>query len=142
MQRARVPGVALVVFLSMIFAVSVEATEVTEQVDALFAQWDRADSPGCALGVMRDGALVYQNGYGQASLEHAVPISRSTVFRTGSVSKQFTALAVLLAEAAGKLSLSDDIRDYLPELPVHDKPITIAHLLHHSSGLRDYLDLM
>jgi CubicO group peptidase (beta-lactamase class C family) len=118
------------------------ADALSDQVDGLFAEWDNPDTPGCAVGVMRDGALVYQNGYGMASLEHAVPISRSTVFRTGSVGKQFTAMAVLLAEAAGELSLDEDIRRYLPELALHEPPITIAHLIHHSSGLRDYLDLM
>jgi CubicO group peptidase (beta-lactamase class C family) len=130
------------VIAALVMAASVRGEDTSARIDALFAEWDRPDSPGCALGVVRDGDLVHARGYGMANLEHSVPISTGTVFRTGSVGKQFTAFAVLLAEAAGKLSLDDDIRDYLPELRGIEAPITVRHLVHHSSGLRDYLDLM
>ncbi len=134
--------IALLLLATLCPVATVSADERHDAVDALFERWDRPDSPGCALGVMREGLLIYQRGYGMASLEHSIPISSRSVFRTGSVGKQFTAMAVLLAEAAGKLSLSDDIRKYLPELAGIEEPITIAQLMHHSSGLRDYLDLM
>ncbi|HXV62397.1 MAG TPA: serine hydrolase domain-containing protein [Vicinamibacteria bacterium] len=111
-------------------------------VDALFRQWDRKDTPGCALGVIQNGELLYSRAYGMANLEHDVPLSTRSVFRTGSLGKQFTAFAILLAEQQGKLSVDDDVRLYLPELPETERPITIRHLIHHTSGLRDYLTLM
>ena len=113
------------------------ADSLTDKVDALFAEWDKPDSPGCALGIVQNGKLVYKRGYGMASLEHGVPISSQTVFRIASASKQFTAASVLLAAERGYLSLDDDIRKYLPELPDYGAPITIRHLIHHTSGLRD-----
>ena len=116
--------------------------EARKEVDAVFALYDRPDSPGCALGVVRDGNLVYARGYGSANLEHGIPITPKTVFDIGSTSKQFTAAGILLLAQQGKLSLDDDIRKLLPELPDYGKPITIRHLLHHTSGLRDYLSLM
>lgn len=112
------------------------------KVDAVFARFARSGSPGCALGIVRNGALAYQRGYGFASIEHEVPISPDTVFDIGSVSKQFTAMAILLLERDGKLSLEDDVRKYLPEIPDYGSRITIRHLLSHTSGLRDYNDLL
>lgn len=112
-----------------------------EEVDAIFAQWDREDSPGCALGIIQDGAFVYRRGYGMASLELAVPISSKSVFYIGSTSKQFVSASIMLAAEQGRLSLDDDIRTYLPEVPDYGNTITIRHLLHHTSGLRDYLTL-
>ncbi|MGH9860732.1 MAG: serine hydrolase domain-containing protein [Candidatus Acidiferrales bacterium] len=113
-----------------------------KKVDAIFAGYDKPDSPGCALGVIREGALVYSRGYGRANLEHNLPISSKTVFDIGSTSKQFTAASILLLEQQGKLSLDDDIRKFVPELPDYGKKIVIRHLVHHTSGLRDYLTLM
>ncbi len=108
------------------------------RVDALFERWDRRDSPGCSLGIVRDGRLIYERGYGMANLEHGIPITPQTVFRIASVSKQFTAMSALLLEQQGALSLGDDIRAYLPEMPDHGPRITIRHLMQHSSGIRDY----
>jgi len=118
------------------------AGEITKKVDALFARYDKPNSPGCALGVIRDGRLVYARGYGLANLEHNIPISSKTVFDIGSTSKQFAAASILLLTRQGKLSLDDDIRKFIPEIPAYDQKITIRHLLHHTSGLRDYLTLM
>ncbi|MDQ3755625.1 MAG: beta-lactamase family protein [Acidobacteriota bacterium] len=117
-------------------------SEITKKVDALFAQYDKPNSPGCALGVIRDGRLIYARGYGLANLEHNIPISSKTVFDIGSTSKQFAAASILLLAQQGKLSLDDDIRKLIPEIPAYDQKITIRHLLHHTSGLRDYLTLM
>jgi len=111
-------------------------------VDAVFSRFDRAGSPGCALGILQDGSVAYARGYGLASVEHGVPIGPDTVFDIGSVSKQFTAMSVLLLERDGKLSLDDDIRKYLPEIPDYGRRISIRHLLTHTSGLRDYNDLL
>jgi CubicO group peptidase (beta-lactamase class C family) len=112
------------------------------RIDSIFAEWDRPDSPGCALGVYRDGQIVYSRGYGMADLERNVPITPHTVFDIGSTSKQFTAASILLLAQQGKLSLDDDARTHIPELPAYSAPITIRHLLHHTSGLRDYIGLL
>jgi CubicO group peptidase (beta-lactamase class C family) len=111
------------------------------RVDDLFAQWNRTDSPGCALGVYRDAHIEYAHGYGMANLELGVALSPQSVFDIGSTSKQFTAMSVMLLAREGKLSLDDDIRKYIPELPSYGKTITIRHILTHTSGIRDYLTL-
>ncbi len=112
------------------------------QVDAVFAAYDRPDSPGCALSVMREGRIIYERGYGMANLELGVPISPVSIFDIGSTSKQFTAASIVLLEQRGQLSLDDDIRKYVPEIPRYERPVTIRQMLHHTSGLRDYLELM
>src|SRR5437879_2618718 len=111
-------------------------------VDEVFADLTKPGSPGCALGVYRDGKIIYSKGYGLANLEENVPITPESVFDIGSTSKQFTAASILLLEERGKLSVNDDIRKYIPELPDYGQKITILHLLNHTSGLRDYLTLM
>src|ERR1041384_3157145 len=102
-------------------------------IDKVFATWDKPDSPGAAVLVVRDGQVVHRRGYGQANLEFGVPITSETVFHVASVSKQFTAYAIQLLAAEGKLSLDDPVKKYLPELQVN-APIEIRHLMHHSSG--------
>jgi len=109
-------------------------------IDSVFADI-APGAPGCALGVVRDGELAYAKGYGTANLDHGLPITPSSVFYMGSVSKQFTAAAVVLAARDGALSLDDDVRRWIPELPDYGRPITIRHLIHHTNGLRDYLAL-
>lgn len=111
-------------------------------VDQLFAKYDKPDSPGCALGVIRDGKFVYKKGYGAGSLELGVPLTPQSVFYMGSVSKQFTAASVVLAAEQGYLSLDDDVRKYVPELPSYGRTITLREMLHHTSGLRDVLSLL
>jgi CubicO group peptidase (beta-lactamase class C family) len=116
--------------------------ELQRKVDQVFAAYDKPDSPGCALGVVRDGNFIYKRGYGQGSLELGVPLTPESVFYMGSVSKQFTAASVVLAAEQGYLSLDDDIRKYISELPSYGTPITLREMLHHTSGLRDVLTLM
>lgn len=123
-------------------ASSQQAGSLEAQVDSLFSDWDRPDSPGCALGVIMDGELIYARGYGMADLEHGIPITPRSVFRIGSTSKQFTALCILLLEEEGKLSLDDDIHIFFPEMPAYPAPVTVRQLIHHTSGVRDYLTLM
>jgi CubicO group peptidase (beta-lactamase class C family) len=106
-------------------------------VEDVFARF-KPDDPGCAVGVEMPGKAPLLRGFGSADLEHGVPITPDTVFEAGSVSKQFTAAAVLLLAAEGKLALSDDIRKYLPEMPDYGRPITVDMLLSHTSGLRDW----
>jgi CubicO group peptidase (beta-lactamase class C family) len=118
-------------------AVQSPATAAAE-VDRVFAQYASATSPGCAVGVAQDGRTILSKAYGMADLEHDVAATPATVYEAGSVSKQFTAAAVVLLAQQGKLSLSDDIRKYIPEVPDYGTPITIRHLLTHTSGLRDW----
>jgi len=115
---------------------------IVHKVDALFAPWSRPGSPGCALAIIQHGKVIYRRGYGMADLEDRVRISPATVFHVASMSKQFTAFAIHLLAADGKLSLDDDIRKYLPELNDFGTRITIRHLLHHTSGLRDQWSLL
>ncbi len=118
------------------------AENKSDRVDRLFAEWNRPDSPGCALGIIDEGKWLYRHGYGMANLEHDVPLTSTTVFRIGSTSKQFSAMAILLLEQEGRLSLDDDIRKYLPEFPDYGEPIRISDLMYHTSGLRHYYALL
>jgi CubicO group peptidase (beta-lactamase class C family) len=111
-------------------------------VDRIFARWDRGDSPGCALAVMREGHIVYSRGYGVADLDHDIPIAPSSVFHVASISKEFTAASILLLAEEGKLSIDDDVRKYIPELPDFGPKIALRHLLHHTSGVRDQWSLL
>jgi CubicO group peptidase (beta-lactamase class C family) len=114
------------------------ADSLSRQVDLLFDTWHRPDSPGAAVLVMHQGEVVHARGYGMASLEHGVPIRPGTVFDIASVSKQFAGYAIALLEADGALDVDDDVRRHIPELPDFGRTITIRHLLHHTSGLRDW----
>jgi CubicO group peptidase (beta-lactamase class C family) len=118
------------------------ATPNPADIDKLFAAWEKSDSPGLALAVVKDGKIVHSRGYGQASLEYGIPIKPSTVFHAASLSKQFTGFAIQLLAQEGKLSLDDPVKKYVPQLQVEGPPITIRHLLHHTSGLRDQWDLL
>jgi CubicO group peptidase (beta-lactamase class C family) len=113
-----------------------------EQIDRLFEKWDKPNTPGAVVAILKDGKTIYTRGYGMANLEESVPNAPSTVFHLGSVTKQFTAFAVHLLAAEGKISLDDSLQKYLPEAPEYSKPITIRQLLHHTSGLRDQWNLL
>jgi CubicO group peptidase (beta-lactamase class C family) len=135
----------LLAVLALAFSLKVPAFAADtdqQRVDQIFATYDKAGSPGCALGVIRNGAFIYRKGYGAASLELGVPLSSQSVFYMGSVSKQFTAASVVLAAEQGFLSLDDNIRKYIPELPDYGQPITLRQMLHHTSGFRDILGLL
>ncbi|HEY0547077.1 MAG TPA: serine hydrolase domain-containing protein [Pyrinomonadaceae bacterium] len=116
--------------------------ERAQRVDELFAQWSKPETPGCALAVIGDGQVIYQRGYGIANLDYGIPISSTSVFNIASMSKQFTAMSVALLARQGKLSLEDDIRKFLPELPQYQSPVTIRQLIYHTSGIREYSHLM
>jgi len=142
MRHARFLTAAVVaVSLSALRAEAQRPDSLSRLVDRVFTQWDRKDSPGCAVSVVRDGRVVHARGYGMADLEHDVPITPATVFYIGSDSKQFTGAVMALLAKDGRISLDDDVRKYIPELPQYAAPITIRHLLHHTSGLRDYYGL-
>ncbi|RNF86572.1 serine hydrolase [Lysobacter psychrotolerans] len=121
---------------------SAAPTDRHQQVDAIFVPWNSATTPGCAVGISRDGVLDYARGYGMSSLEYDVAITPASIFHVGSISKQFTAFSIALLAQEGKLSLDDDIRKHVPEMPDFGKTITISHLIHHSSGLREQGQLL
>lgn len=112
------------------------------RVDKIFAEWDKPSSPGCALGVLEKGRFLYERGYGMANLDYDIPNSPKLVYYVGSDSKQFTAASIALLVLDGKIALGDDIRKYIPEMPDYGTPITIDHLIHHTSGIRDIYVLM
>jgi CubicO group peptidase (beta-lactamase class C family) len=128
---------ATVIAAAFALVMGAAQADTPAQVDAVFARWTSA-SPGCAVGVGVDGKPVLQRAYGMADLEWDVPNAPDTIFEAGSVSKQFTAAAVLLLVRDGKLSLDDPVRKYIPELPDYGSPLTIRHMLTHTSGLRDW----
>jgi len=126
--------------LAGVVAAAQPAAPMQAAVDKVFAAWNTV-TPGCAIGVAENGVPVLQRAYGTADLEHGVPNRPDTVFEAGSVSKQFTAAAMILLARDGKVSLDDDVRKYVPELPVYQAPVTIRHMLSHTSGLRDWGNL-
>jgi CubicO group peptidase (beta-lactamase class C family) len=117
-------------------------TDLTDQVDELFKQWDRNDSPGAAVGIFKDGRIIYARGYGIANLEYSLPWTPQTPSRTGSISKQFVGMCIAILAEQGKLSLDDNIKKYFPDWPDYNGPITIKNLLYHTNGIREYLTLV
>ncbi|WP_165500379.1 serine hydrolase domain-containing protein [Pedobacter psychroterrae] len=128
----------------MPFTISAQSLpdSVAKKVDNLFAKWDKPNSPGCVIGIVRNDSLIYAKGYGQANIEYNVPNSPETIYHMASVSKQFTAYAIVLLARQGKLQLDDDIHKYLPWFPDLKEKITIRHLLNHTSGIRDQWQLL
>ncbi|HKV09441.1 MAG TPA: serine hydrolase domain-containing protein [Thermoanaerobaculia bacterium] len=127
----------LLVFLLSAVPVVAGAPLPEARIDEIFAPWSHTGSPGCALGVARGGRVVLERGYGMADLENGRALTPASVFDVGSIAKQFTAFSVALLAERGKLSLDDDVRRYIPELPEYGRTITLRHLMQHTSGLRD-----
>lgn len=113
----------------------------SQVIDSIFSEWSKTNTPGCALGIMKNGELIYAKGYGLANMEYDIPNSASSVFRIGSTSKQFTAACIVLLAEQGKLSLDDNLKNHFPDFPEYAKQITVRHLLNHTSGIRDYLQI-
>ena len=118
------------------------ADELAAEVDEVFAQWDSTHLPGCSLAVIKDGKIVYKRGYGMANLEHGVTNKPDTVFRIGSTSKQFTAACIAILHLRGQLDLDASVRTYIPELSETYQPVTVSQMVHHTSGVREYGDLL
>ncbi len=132
---------SLTLYLSGSFSFA-QSPALSAKVDSLFSEWNKPGSPGAAVGVVYQGKLIYIKGFGEADIETGAPIRPETIFHVASVSKQFTAYAIVLLAQEGKLSLDDDIHKYLPEVPDFGKTITIRQLIHHTSGLRDQWNLL
>jgi len=126
----------------LLLALTANAQTEADKIDKIFERYNTTISPGCSLSVMKGGHIVYERGYGMADLDHDIPNRPDSVFHVASISKQFTAAAVILLALDGKLSLDDPVRKYIPELPDFGTPITIQHLIHHTSGLRDQWELL
>ena len=136
----------LVVFLTAALGPSAGAQApaaggLTAAVDSIFSRFT-PDVPGCAVGIYQNARTIFAKGYGSANIEYGIPITPTTPFIAGSVSKQFTAAAIALLVNDKRIALTDDVRKYVPELADYGKPITIAHLVHHTSGLRDWWQLV
>lgn len=130
-------GTSVLVLIAVLTTGPARAQATPEAIDAVFSRWsDR--TPGCAVGVEQAGSAPVTRAYGLAELEHGAPATPATIYEAGSVSKQFTAAAIVLLAQDGRLSLDDDVRLHVPELPDYGAPITIRHLLTHTSGLRDW----
>ena len=110
---------------------------LSKKVDAIFAEYDKTNSPGCALAILKDGKIIYKRGYGMSNMEYNIAITPTSIFHVASISKQFTAAAIVRLSQEGKLSLDDDIRKYIPEVPDFGHTITFNNLIHHTSGIRD-----
>lgn len=140
----RTGAVGTILSLSTVTLASTVAAIVepnAADIDAVFADYDSTTSPGCALGVIHDGDWIYQRAYGMANLEYGISLSAKSVFRTASVGKQFTAMAIAILDEQGVLSLDDPLSTLFPEFPSWAQETTIRHLIHHTSGIRDYLTL-
>ena len=111
-------------------------------IDRLFARWNRTNSPGFAVGVIRNGSLVFAKGYGMSNLEYGIPITPRSPFYIASMSKQFTAACAAVLVQQGRLRLDDDVRKYIPEMPDYGKRLTIDHLIHHTGGVREWSSLV
>ena len=123
-------------------AQSLGSDTTARSIDRLFSPWITPETPGCAVGVSRDANPIYQRGFGLANLETNTPITPATIFQAASIAKQVTAMAVMLLVRDGKLSLDDDVRKFIPELPDYGSRITIRNLLTHTSGLRDFFEML
>jgi CubicO group peptidase (beta-lactamase class C family) len=119
----------------------VETRSISDRVDAVFGAYNNR-TPGCSVAVIRNGETILERGYGMANLEYGIALDGDSVLRIGSTSKQFTTASVVLLALDGKMSLDDEIHEFFPELQDYGAPITVRHLIHHTSGLRDYLVLM
>jgi len=135
--RKRLPALKLLLCLASAPIVLFAQDDRAKRLDDLFQTWSQPGTPGAAVAVIQHGKLVFEKGYGSANLEYDIPVTPQTVYHVASVSKQFTAMALVLLEQEGKLSLADDVHKYLPELPDYGHLITLRQLLQHTSGVRD-----
>jgi CubicO group peptidase (beta-lactamase class C family) len=127
----------LAVSVTLAFLIRAQAAEKQTDVDRIFSGFN-THTPGCAVGVAHNGAVVLKSGYGMADLERNVPITPNAILESGSLAKQFTAMSLILLAQEGKISLDDPLRKYLPELPDYGTPVTIRQVLSHVSGLREW----
>ena len=133
-QKKSIPTLILILITSI--SVQAETSDLSKKIDSLFG--DRSEKPGCAVGVIENGEYIHSEGYGLANLEHEIPIGKDTIFRIGSVSKQFTTMAIAILEEKERLSFDDEMKTHIPDLVDYGEEVTINHMIHHYSGLGDY----
>ncbi len=135
--------IASAVVLVMTYAGAAIAQSVPiARIDSVFQAFNRMDGPGCTVAVFQAGEITYAKGYGMANLEYGISLQPRSVFHVASISKQFTAYAVELLVSEGRVSWDDVIQKHVPEIPEYDRPITLRHLVHHTSGIRDQWSLL
>ena len=134
-------NIALLITFCLYTVFSIGQIKESQAIDSIFSEWNKPNTPGCVLGIIKDGKLIYAKGYGLANMEYDIQNSATSVFRIGSTSKQFTAACIVLLAEQGKLSLDNPLSDFFPDFPEYANKITIRHLLNHTSGIRDYLQL-
>jgi CubicO group peptidase (beta-lactamase class C family) len=127
------------ILLSNPFAYGVEDNDLSKAIDSLFD--NREGRPGCAVGVINNGEYIHKRGYGLANLEHNISIDENSIFRIGSISKQFTAMAIAILEEKGLLAFDDEMQKHIPDLIDYGEEVTINQMIHHFSGLGDYEDM-
>jgi CubicO group peptidase (beta-lactamase class C family) len=127
----------LIISAAYSFAQAQTWQDTAGMIEKIFERFKPAN-PGCQLAISRNGAIIFSKAWGMADLEHEAPLTRESVIEAGSISKQFTAAAILLLEQQGKLSLDDDVRKHLPEMPDYGSPVTLRHMMQHTSGLKDW----
>jgi CubicO group peptidase (beta-lactamase class C family) len=133
--------IALIISICLTSVFSFGQISQSQLIDSIFSEWIKPGTPGCALGIIQDGELIYAKGYGLANMEYDIPNAPSSVFRIGSTSKQFTAACIVLLAEKGKLNFDDNLKSFFPDFPDYAEEITVRHLLNHTSGIRDYLQL-
>ena len=132
----------LLILTALLFSLfSFGQADYEKAIDEIFTKWDQADSPGCSVGIFKDNEIMFSKSYGFANIEYDIPNSASRVFRIASTSKQFTAACIVLLVQQGKISLDDNLKSIFPAFPFYAEEITIKHMLNHTSGIRDYLQL-
>ncbi|MFT6699291.1 MAG: CubicO group peptidase (beta-lactamase class C family), partial [Porticoccaceae bacterium] len=134
-------NIILLITLCLYSIFSFAQIKERQAIDSIFSEWNKPNTPGCALGIIKKGELIYTKGYGLANMEYNLPNSASSVFRIASTSKQFTAASIVLLAEKGKLSLDNTLNNYFPDFPEYANKINIRQLLNHTSGIRDYLQL-
>lgn len=132
----------LLIMLPVAPVIAAGNRDLAEHLDPIFEEFNHPDSPGMSVAVIENGELIFSQGYGSAQLEYQVPITSQTTFHVASVSKQFTAMAIMLLEADGALSLDDEVQKHLPWVPRFDHPVTVRQLVNHTSGIRDQWELL
>ena len=142
MMKIRVYFLSLFIVLQVFNSYSQTSQKQIQKIDSLFTSWNVSNHPGGSVLVSKDGKTIFSKSYGLANIEYNIPNTNNTLFNIGSISKQFTAMGIVLLEEQNKLSFDDNIRKYIPELPNFSEIITIRHLLHHTSGLRDLHGLL
>ena len=135
-MRKRIPILLFLIFAGLVTSAQI-GQDTIRKIEAIFSKY-QPDHPGCMLSISRNGQLIYSKAWGLADMERNVPLTTNSITEAGSVSKQFTAASILLLEQQGKLSINDDVRKFIPELPDYGSPIPIRYLLHHASGIRDW----